>query len=76
MFHIPEKQYYYRDNSPSPNLYIDMDDVIVDFSKYFCHRFWKEIDGRFLPEEFTAYGYMTDRKVRTFMHNHMKNLGV
>lgn len=76
MFHIPEKHYNYHDNSPLPNVYIDMDDVIVDFSKYFCHRHWKEIDGKFLPEEFTAYGYRTNRKLRNFMHNRMSNLGV
>ena len=53
-----------------------MDDVIVDFSKYFCHKHWREIDGRFLLEEFTPYGYRTNRKVRTFMNSRMANQSV
>lgn len=77
MFHIPKLNFYYRDTSPLPNVYIDMDDVIVDFSRYFCHRFLTEVyNHRFVPEDFTAYGYMKDLRLRTFMHSRLRNLGV
>lgn len=75
MYHIPNNHFKYRtDNIGIPTLYIDLDGVILDFFRYFCHVFRMKINERgFMHEHVTAYGYATDKKLRAFLNKTIAN---
>lgn len=78
MYHLPENHFQYiRNNSPLPTLYVDLDGVICDFFRYFCHVFRMKLNARgFYAEDFTAYGYAEDKRIRTFMNKTLSGLPV
>ena len=74
MLYIPEKHFNYEHCLDVPKLYIDLDDTLSDFSRYFCHKFLKDlISKKHSVDEINSYNYYKNLTIRKYMNKRMSN---
>lgn len=70
MLSIIEPHYKYVHTSQCPKIYVDIDDTISDFSRYFCHTLYKDMKAfNIKVDDISIYNYTKNIRTRKYINS-------